>query len=70
MFDNLNPLSKGSSRSPKFVVYESGKSWRFKLVAGNGETVATSEPYSSKDAAKRGCEAVKRAANDAEIVEE
>lgn len=57
-------------RSSKFVVYQRSNGWLFKLVAANGETVATSEPYSSKDAAMRGCDAVKRAADDAEVVVE
>lgn len=53
----------------KFELYESGKGYRWRLKAGNGEVIATSEEYTTKDAAKRGCEAVVRAANDAEIVE-
>lgn len=54
----------------KFEVYEdrSGQ-WRFRLKAGNGEIVATGEGYSSKSAVRQGCEAVRRAAADAEIVE-
>ena len=51
----------------KFRVYRTLTGWRFQLVAGNGEPVATSETYSSKDAAKNGCEAVKRASATAEI---
>ena len=53
----------------KFEVYASGNGFRWRLKAGNGEVVATSEEYSTKDGAKKGCEAVVRAANDAEIVE-
>ena len=70
MFDAINPLAKDSGRSPKFVVYEKKNGWYFQLIAANGEPVATSEVYSSKDSAKRGCEAVRRAAADAEIVVE
>ena len=55
---------------PKFKVYKTLTGWRFQLVAGNGEPVATSETYSSKEAAKGGCEAVQRAAADAEVVVE
>jgi len=52
---------------PKFVVYfRSG--WRFVLVAANGENIAISEPYSSKQAATVGAEAVKRNAPNASIV--
>lgn len=53
----------------KFEVYSSGNGFRFRLKAGNGEIVAVGEEYSSKDAAIRGCEAVQRAAAEAEVVE-
>ena len=44
--------------------------YRFVLVAGNGEPVATSEAYESKSGAKRGAEACKRAAAEADIVDD
>lgn len=53
----------------KFEIYESGQGYRWRLKASNGEVVATGEEYSSKEAAKKGCKAVVRAANDADIVE-
>lgn len=54
----------------KFEIYEdkAGK-FRFRLKAGNGEVVATGEAYESKANAKRGAEAVQRAADGAAIVE-
>lgn len=53
-----------------FEVYEDkGGDWRFRLKAGNGEVVATGQGYSSKAAAKKGCEAVQRAADGAAVVE-
>ena len=54
----------------KFEVYEdkAGK-YRFRLKAGNGEVVATGEAYETKAAARKGCEAVQRAADGATIVE-
>lgn len=54
----------------KFEIYEdkAGK-FRFRLKAGNGEVVASGEAYESKDGARRGCEAVQRAADGADIVE-
>lgn len=54
----------------KFEVYEdkAGK-FRFRLKAGNGEVVATGEAYESKAAAKKGCDAVKRAAAGAEVLD-
>lgn len=53
----------------KFEVYESANGYRWRLKAGNGEVVATGEEYASKDGAVRGCEAVARAAAEADIVE-
>lgn len=53
----------------KFELYEAKDGWRFRLKAGNGEVVATSEAYSSKEGAVKGCEAVKRAAAEAQVVE-
>lgn len=54
----------------KFEVYKdrAGK-YRFRLKAGNGEIVATGEAYESKPSALNGCEAVKKAANGASVVE-
>jgi len=47
----------------KFVIKKgtSGE-FHFNLVAANGETVATSERYTTKEAAIKGTDAVKRAA--------
>ncbi len=53
----------------KFEIYKSKNGYRFRLKAGNGEVVATGEEYSSLDGAKKGCEAVARAAASANIVE-
>jgi uncharacterized protein len=54
----------------KFEVYEdrAGK-FRFRLKAANGEVVAQGEAYESKSGAHEGCEAVKRAADAATIVD-
>ena len=49
--------------------FESGNGYRWRLKAGNGEIVATGQEYTTKDAAKQGCDAVQRAAADAEIIE-
>lgn len=54
----------------KFEVYEDkGGKFRFRLKAGNGEVVAQGQGYASLAAAKKGCEAVQRAADGAAIVE-
>ena len=54
--------------SAKFVVKRgsTGK-FHFNLVARNGETVATSESYTSKESAIKGVDAVRRAAADAAV---
>ena len=54
----------------KFEVYEdrAGK-FRFRLKASNGQVVATGEAYETKAAAKKGREAVQRAADGATIEE-
>lgn len=54
----------------KFEVYKdrAGK-FRFRLKASNGQVVATSEAYETKAAAKKGSEAVLRAATGAPIEE-
>lgn len=51
----------------KFIVYYK-TGWRFQLVASNGENIAISEPYSSKQAAINGAQAVKNNASVANIV--
>jgi uncharacterized protein len=53
----------------KFEVYE-GKSGKFyfRLKAGNGEIIATSQGYASEDGAKKGVESVKKNAPDAVVV--
>ena len=54
----------------KFEVYQSKNGYRWRLKAGNGEVVAIGEEYTTKDGAMKGCEAVRRAAAVAEVVEE
>jgi uncharacterized protein len=54
----------------KFEVYEDkAGSFRFRLKAGNGEIVASGEAYESKRGAFEGVEAVRRAADAAEVVD-
>ena len=52
------------------VKKNAGGKYYFTLVAGNGEVVATSQAYASKEGAVKGTEAVKRAADGADVVEE
>ena len=51
----------------KFVIKKSGDQYVFSLVAGNGETIATSERYTSKASAKNGIESVRKNAPDAPV---
>ncbi len=44
----------------KFVVKETNTGIKFDLKAGNGEVIATSQVYSSKDACMNGIESVKK----------
>ncbi len=54
----------------KFEVYLSrDDQYRWRLKAGNGEIVATSEGYTTKSSAKRSAENVKDLAPQASIVE-
>lgn len=43
--------------------------YRFRLKAGNGGIIATSEGYTSKAGAKNGIESVKKNTADAEVVD-
>ena len=54
----------------KFEVYKDARGeWRFNLKAENGEVIAVSEGYSSKQACMNGIEAVRDSAKEA-LVEE
>ena len=52
----------------RFEIYEK-TGWRWKLIDGNNEPIATSEPYASKSNARRGAENVQSTAPGATIVE-
>ena len=54
----------------KFVIKTTDAGVHFVLKAANGEIIATSQTYKSKDACKKGIESVKKNAPEAEIVEE
>jgi len=56
----------------KFVVYaDSGGKYRWRLVASNGQTTATSgESFSSKANARTAAESIKKSAASAEVVDE
>lgn len=52
----------------KFIISKDKRGeFRFKLVAGNGQTIAVSEGYSTKAACVNGIESVRKNAADAEL---
>lgn len=54
---------------PKFEMYtDKAGEYRFRLKARNGEIIAVSEGYTSKDGCENGIESVRKNAPDAEIV--
>jgi len=54
----------------KFELYtDKGGKFRFRLKAGNGEIIASSEAYESKAAAKNGVASVQKNAADAKVVD-
>ena len=52
----------------EYFIDKAGK-YRFRLKAGNGEIIAVSEAYNTKDACLNGIESVKANAPSANIVE-
>ncbi|MBO3802857.1 MAG: DUF1508 domain-containing protein [Candidatus Brockarchaeota archaeon] len=54
----------------KFEIYKdkAGK-FRFRFVAVNGETLASSEGYEAKDSCKNGIRSIKRTAAKADVVD-
>jgi uncharacterized protein YegP (UPF0339 family) len=54
-----------------FELYEDASGqFRFRLKAGNGQTIAASEAYTTKAAARNGIESVRTNAPDAPIVDQ
>ena len=54
----------------KFVIKKTDAGYHFVLKAGNGEVIATSQVYTSKESCKNGIESVKENAPSADVVEE
>jgi uncharacterized protein YegP (UPF0339 family) len=52
----------------KFELYQDKKGeYRFRLKAGNGQTIATGEAYTTKKAALNGIESIRKNAPDAKL---
>lgn len=47
-------------RTPKFETYRAADGWRWRLVAANGEIVASGEAYSTHGKARRAVAMVQR----------
>lgn len=57
-----------STNNPKFEISKSSNDkYYFVLKAGNGEVIATSQMYSTKESCKKGIQSVKDNAINAEI---
>jgi len=55
---------------PKYEIYkDAAQKFRWRLKAPNGEIIATSEAYESKDSCKKGIESVKANAPKATVVD-
>lgn len=54
----------------KFVIKQSDAGFHFVLKAANGEVIATSQVYTTKENCKKGIESVKTNAAEAEVIEE
>ena len=69
--DSANPVRGIALMAASFVIKKSASGqFHFILKAGNGEIIATSETYTTKDAAKTGIESLRVKAADAEVVDE
>ena len=54
----------------KFVIRNVASGMKFDLRAGNGETILTSEVYTTLAACRKGMESVRKNAPEAPVVEE
>ena len=53
-------VAGGSRMAGKYEIYaDKSQGFRFRLKAGNGEVIATSESYTTKAAAQKGIDSVK-----------
>lgn len=53
---------------PKFQIFRDGfGQYRFRLTAPNSEVIATSEGYTTRQGCRRGIQAVRQSASEAEV---
>ena len=72
LYHRLRAIANEEEEKPgkpgSFEVYQDSKDeYRFRLKAANGEVIAVSEGYSSRDACLKGVDSVKRSAPEAKI---
>ena len=66
--DDLTTANDAEVKHPKFELYEDkAGEFRFRLKAKNGEVIAVSEGYKTKNSCMNGIESVKKNAPDAEV---
>lgn len=66
---DMTDTNAAAVSNPKFEVYlDKAQAFRFRLKAKNGETIAVSEGYTSKQACLNGIESVRKNAVDADII--
>jgi len=69
--ENQTVEGYATEKNPKFEIYQDkAGEYRFRLKAGNGQVIATSEGYTALAGCENGVESVKKNAPDAEVVEE
>lgn len=69
-FDSRSQGDEETNMAGKFEIYsDKGGKFRFRLKAGNGEIIASSEAYESKAAAKNGVASVQKNAAEATVVD-
>lgn len=68
--NGIESVQKNAGTEERYEVKESksGK-WMFNLKAANHQVILSSQLYSTEAGAKKGCDAVKRAADGASVVE-
>lgn len=68
--NGIESVKKNAGDDARYEVKESASGkWMFNLKAANHQVILTSQLYTTEAGAIKGCDAVKRAAPDAKVVE-
>lgn len=66
--EDLTQEQRGKVANPRFRVFQDkGGCYRFNLLARNGQVIASSQPYTSREACYTGIESVQKNAPEAEV---